>query len=104
MMQKTPHGCISRFSAIYGFHFSAEHVPGVLNEVADALSCDKIAHTSYCILQFPKFHLSGQLHRLLISERPDWGSQSWMELFSSSLIVVLPNPPRKCMTQINDVS
>ena len=38
--------CVSLFSAFYGFHFSAKHVPGVLNEVADALSHDKIAHTS----------------------------------------------------------
>ena len=85
--------CVSLFSAFYGFHFSAKHVPGVLNEVADAISRDKIAHTSSCISQVPQFHLSRQLHRLLISKRPDWGSQSWTELFSSSLIVVLPNTP-----------
>ena len=95
--------CVSLFSAFYGFHFSAKHVPGVLNEVADALS-HKIAHTSSCISQVPKFLLSRQLQRLLISERPDWGSQSWTELFSNSLIVGLPNPPRKCTSQVNDAS
>ena len=96
--------CVSLFSAFYGFHFSAKHVPGVLNEMADALSRNKIAHTSSCISQVPQFHLSRQLHRLLISERPDWGSQSWTELFSSSLSVGLPNPPRKCTSQVNDAS
>ena len=30
--------CFSFYSAYYGFHFSAEHVPGVMDTAADALS------------------------------------------------------------------
>ena len=36
--------CVSLFSAFYGFHVSARHVPGLLNRVVDALSRSKAAH------------------------------------------------------------
>ena len=85
------------FSAFYGFYFSARHVLEVLNEVADALSWNK----EFLYLTGPH---TDQLHRLLISERPDWGSQSWTTFFTSSLIVVSQNPPRRCTSQANGIS
>ena len=51
--------------------------------------------------QLPKFHLPDQLCRVFISERPDWGSQSWTELFTSSLTVVSSSLPRRCTSQAN---
>ena len=93
--------CEPLFSAFYCFHLSARHIPGVLNGVADALSHNKAAHVSSIISQVPKFQLPDRLHRLLISERPDWGSQSWTELFTSSLTVVSPSLPRMCTSQDN---
>ena len=93
--------CVSLFSAFYCFHLSDRHVPGVLNGVVDALSCNKAAHVSSIISQVPKFQLPDRLHRLIISDRPDWGSQSWMELFASSLTVVSPSLLRRCMSQAN---
>ena len=78
----SPHAFNALYSAFYGFYFSARHVPGVLNEVADALSRNKADHISSFISQVPRFHWTDQLHRLLISERPDWGSQSWMALLA----------------------
>ena len=47
--------CISLFSAFYGFHFSAKHVPGVLNEVADALFRDTIATHPLVFHRSPSF-------------------------------------------------
>ena len=49
--------CVSLFNAFYCFHLSARYVPGVLNEVADALSRNKAAHVSSIISQVPKFQL-----------------------------------------------
>ena len=93
--------CVSLVSAFYGFHLSAWHVPGVSNGVADALSRNKSAHVSSFISQVPKFHLPDWLCRLLISERPNWGSQSSTELFASYLTVVSPSLPRRCTSQAN---
>ena len=96
-----PLHCVSLFSAFYCFHLSARHVLGVLNGVADALSRNKAAHVSSIISQVPKFQLPDRLHRLLISERPGWGSQSWTELFTSSLTVVSSSLLRRCTSQTN---
>ena len=96
--------CVSLFSAFCGFHLSARHVPGVMNWVADALSRNKAAHLSSIISQVPNFHLPDRLCRLLISERPDWGSQSWTKLFARSRTVVLPSLPGRCMSQANVTS
>ena len=93
--------CMALFSAYYGFYFTSRHVPGVLNEVADALSRNKASHVASFIAQVPQFHLAEQLHRLLISERPDWGSQTWTDLFTTSLVRVLPRLPRESMSRAN---
>ena len=85
--------CVSPYSAVYGFHFTARHVPGVLNDVADALSRDKANLVISSLSQVPQFHLTGQVHKLLSSDRPDWGSQTWTELFSSSLVRGWPRQP-----------
>ena len=34
--------CLSFYAAYFGFHFKAEHVPGVKNSAADALSCNNV--------------------------------------------------------------
>ena len=40
--------------------------------------------------QVLRFNLTDQLHRLLISERPDWGSQSWTALLLTDCGVAEP--------------
>ena len=67
--------CVSLFSAFYGFYLSARHVPmGLL---------------MHCLVtrQLMSPPPPDRLCRLLISERPDWGSQSWTELLASCLTV-----------------
>ena len=96
--------CIALYSAYYGFHYTAMHIPGVMNEVADALSRNKANHVASFVSQVPQFHLVPQVYRLLISERPDWGSLSWTELFGSSLLRASPPPPGKCTSQASAAS
>ena len=89
--------CIALFSAFYNFHFTTEHVPSVHNEVADALSRDRAANVASFVSQAPQFHLPPHLYQFIISERPDWGSETWTKLFIASLTGVLPHPPGRCM-------
>jgi hypothetical protein len=82
--------CLAFYSAFYGFHFSAEHVPGVLNIAADAISRNATSVFLPFTSQIPQFHISMSLHQLLVLVRPDWGSPTWTKLFVSSLTRVLP--------------
>jgi len=81
--------CFAFFSAYFRFHYSAQHVPGTMNMVADALSRN---HVPLSVSQMPQFHVPTPLHNLLIAVRPDWGSPTWTQLFSSSLDAVLLSP------------
>ena len=84
--------CLSFFSAIYSFHFSALHIPGVLNVAADALSRNRM--TLFCSLvpQTQQFLIPPALSALLLSTMPDWGSPSWTQLFTRCLAEVSPHP------------
>lgn len=85
--------CFSFYSAYYGFHFSAKHVPGVLNTAADALSRDKLRLFHSLTPQAQQWIIPSALLELLITTRPDWGSHDWTRLFSCSLTEVLPRLP-----------
>ncbi len=47
---------------IYGFQFSAEHVPRVVNTVADALSRDRADLASTVVSQIPKTQVPTHIH------------------------------------------
>ncbi len=77
--------CFSFYGAYFRFHSSAEHVPGVLNTAADAISRNNLPAFLSLVPQAPCFYLTPALSRLLIEDRPDWGSPNWIRLFSCSL-------------------
>lgn len=79
--------CLYFYSAFYGFHYSAMHVPGVLNVAADALSRGVIHDLRYLVpqvLPVPS-QVPDSLKRLLLDNTPDWTSDSWIRQFSDSL-------------------
>lgn len=78
--------CLYFYAAFYQFDHSAEHVPGVLNIAADALSRDNIHFFSSLVPQAVQSQVSSQLLDLLVTQRPDWGSQHWTSLFIGTLI------------------
>ena len=82
--------CFSFYSAYFQFHFSAEHIAGVMNTAADALSRNNLTLFSSLVPQVPQISLPPSLRQLLITTKPDWGSQAWTNLFASSLLEVLP--------------
>ncbi len=77
--------CFAFFSAYFGFSFSAKHIPGVLNTAADALSRNNLSLFFSLAPQTPQFNIPPALHNLLINTKPDWGSTTWMRLFTASL-------------------
>lgn len=85
--------CISFFSAHFGFHFSAEHIPGVLNTAADAISRDNLALFLSLVPREQRWAIPTPLTELLISSRPDWGSSGWTQLFSNSIAEALQSAP-----------
>ena len=74
------------YAAYYKFHFSAEHVPGVLNVAADALSLDNVTLFSHLVPQVPQVSIPVPVLDLLLQEPPDWRSAHWTTLFRRSLL------------------
>ena len=77
--------CLHFLAAHHNFRLSAEHIRGVLNEAADALSRDSLS--TFQALQ-PAASKSPTpvpplLLDLLLGSKPDWLSTSWKALFNS---------------------
>ena len=83
--------CLFFYCAQFSFHLSAEHVPGVLNTAADALSRNNLPLFLSLVPQTSQVALPQALRELLLTSRPDWGSQDWIQLFARSLMEVSPS-------------
>ena len=70
--------CLYFYSAIFLFEFSAEHVPGVRNTAADAVSHNNIALFFSLLLQASRVQIPVPLLDLLLSQQPSWGSARWI--------------------------
>ena len=78
--------CLSFFAAYFRFHFVALHVPGVLNEAADALSRGNLALFCSLVPQgCTESPVPAQLHSLLVTQRPNWGSSDWINASCSEV-------------------
>ena len=74
--------CLSFYCALYCINVSCVHVPGAINAAADALSHNKLQLFSSLVPQALPFPIPASL---VVTSRPDWGSQAWTELFVRSL-------------------
>ena len=87
--------CLALLATFHGFHICAVHVPGRLNDAADALSRNNLSlfHSLY-----PQAHQESPVPlpvvQLLVSQIPDWGSTAWTKLFGACLDRGLPLQPR----------
>jgi len=77
--------CLVFYAAYFGFGFTSEHVPGVLNTAADAISRNNVPLFVSLIPQVPRATIPQAVLELLVSRRPDWGSCDWTKLFWRSL-------------------
>ena len=64
--------CLFFYAAYYKFHFSAVHIPGTLNTVADALSHKDLTRFSLLAPQVPHVEVPIVVQDLLILEIPNW--------------------------------
>lgn len=91
--------CLVFYAAYFRFHFTAEHVPGVFNTAADAISRDRVSLFLSLVPQIPQMVIPQPVVELLITARPNWGSQNWTRLFTRTLTRGLPTPPGQCTSQ-----
>ena len=75
--------CLFFFQAHYSFSYTARHIPGIDNTLADALSCNNATLFLSKVPNADKIptHIPQELMELLVIQKPDWTSQSWTTLF-----------------------
>ena len=81
------------YAAIYKFHFSAEHIPGIRNTAADALSHNDITSFSHIFPQVVPVEVPAVVLDVVVEAHPDWSSPHWIELFRLSLFRASPSVP-----------
>ena len=91
--------CLVFYAAFFRFQFVAEHVPGVLNTAADAISRNNTSLFVSLVPQVPRVAIPQSLVDLLIHKRPNWGSRDWTRLFSLSLTRELQRPQEQSISQ-----
>ena len=82
--------CLAFLTAQHDCVLEARHIPGQHNVLADALSRNnavlfRMLHPQAQLIPSP---LPEQIIRLILTERPDWTSQRWTELWTASLSLV----------------
>ena len=101
--------CLFFFSAHFHFRLIAKHIPGKQNILVDALSRDHLSlFRSTVFLYFCSLHpqansnpaiIPAPLIALLITNKPEWLSQDWTNLFADILKVLQPPQHRGVVTQ-----
>ena len=84
--------CLSFYGAAYGFCMSSVHVPGAHNTVADAISRNNITVVNSVLSQASRELIPTPVVDLLVTARPEWGSETWTQLLVRSLTEELRTP------------
>ena len=84
--------CLLFYAAYFTFHIHSEHIPGIMNVAADALSRNNLSSFSSLVPQTPQVQVPQSVSCLLLTQMPNWGSVTWTELFKTSLTEALHNP------------
>ena len=67
--------CLAFYAAYYNFQITAEHIPGILNTAADALSCNNLSLFHSLVPQSQQVSLPQTVIDLVVNSRPDWGNK-----------------------------
>ena len=76
--------CLFFYASIFHFHFSASHIAGIHNTVADAISRNHLTLLSSLIPQATQAFIPPTVSQFLLA-LPEWGSRNWTEQFIRSL-------------------
>ena len=78
--------CLAFLEAKFQFFIFATHIKGIDNTLADALSRDNVSvfHSLYPQAKKEPVAIPAALLDLLVVSKPDWTSQNWTALWSSS--------------------
>ncbi len=76
--------CLFFCASVHQFHFSALHIPGTENVLADAISRNNLTLLSTFLPQVPPVVVPPGISQFLL-HLPNWGSSSWTEQFVLSL-------------------
>ena len=79
--------CLSFFLAHFNLFTVAEHIQGRLNVAADSLSRNNLSRFRSQVrsANISPVMVPEELREALISQRPDWTSPLWRDLFTSTL-------------------
>ena len=91
--------CLVFYAAWYCFDFVAQHLPGVHNTAADALSRNNLTLFSSLYPQISRCPIPQPVVDLLVEVQPNWGSHAWTTLFWNSLNKEFPRPPLQSTSQ-----
>ena len=81
--------CLFFYASVFHFQFSAIHIAGASNRVADAISRNQLSSISFLFPQASRVLVPPSVSQFLLAP-PDWGSPNWMEQFNTSLTSVCP--------------
>ena len=79
--------CLFFVAAKFEVQVRAQHIPGIMNVAADALSRNNLPHFLQVVHQADPdpSPMPAALVDLLVREQPDWTSPHWARLFNASL-------------------
>ena len=78
--------CLFFLASFYKFHYSARHIPGVLNIAADTLSRMPVTDFSPFVPQIPAHEVPVAVMDLLVHQIPDWNYLAWTRQFKTLLL------------------
>ena len=81
--------CLLFFTAYIQFQFSDDHIAGVSNTAANALSWADPSLFKSQTSQVPRATVYPSVSAMLVSLSPNWRSKSWTELIRCCLLVCL---------------
>ena len=95
--------CFFFLAATFAFTYIGVHIPGKLNDAADALSRNRPHQfLSFLPQADPKATpVPEALHSLLLGQERTWTSQAWRQHFRDTLYEVCQGQPEGRMTQLN---
>ena len=94
--------CLTFYAAFFRFELESAHIPGSDNTAADAISRNNITLFHSLVPHISQVTIPQAVIDLLVTRRPDWGSDTWTHLFRTTLSRGSHNQPEQCTAQVGE--